>query len=91
LLSFFGGTFTVPQFAELQRISSSQELSQIIAGNNILNAFAMVSVSVLLMIFHQIGFPLSVIFTVLGGGNILMASGLIFFYRLDFNKFWRFE
>ncbi|RPJ78547.1 MAG: MFS transporter, partial [Alphaproteobacteria bacterium] len=49
LLALFGGFFTVPQFAELQRISSGMELSRIIAGNNILNAMAMVSVSLLLM------------------------------------------
>jgi hypothetical protein len=89
-LSFFGGIFTVPQFAELQRITSSQELSRIIAGNNIINALAMVSVSVMLMIFHQMGFNLSVIFGVLGVLNMVMSIVLIFYYRQEFNKFWRF-
>lgn len=89
-LSFFGGIFTVPQFAELQRITGAHELSRIIAGNNIINALAMVSVSVMLMILHQLHFPLSIIFGVLGILNILMGVGLIFFYRHEFNKFWRF-
>jgi MFS family permease len=89
-LSFFGGIFTVPQFAELQRITGTHELSRIIAGNNIINALAMVSVSVMLMILHQMHFPLSIIFGVLGVLNILMGVALIFFYRHEFNKFWRF-
>ena len=89
-LSLFGGVFTVPQFAELQRITSSLELSRIIAGNNIINAAAMVSVSVLLMILHQQHMPLSMIFAVLGMLNIGMSVALIFFYRNEFNKFWRF-
>lgn len=89
-LAFFGGVFTVPQFAELQRVTGVHELSRIIAGNNIINAFAMVSVSVLLMILHQLRFSLSLIFQILGILNILMSMVLIFFYRREFNKFWRF-
>lgn len=89
-LSFFGGVFTVPQFAELQRITSKLELSRIIAGNNIINSLAMVSVSLMLMILHQLGFNLSIIFGVLGVLNMLMSVTLIFYYRNEFNKFWRF-
>jgi MFS family permease len=89
-LALFGGFFTVPQFAELQRISASHELSRLIAGNNILNALAMVLVSVLLMILHQRHFSLATIFGVLGGLNISMSIALIYFYRNEFNKFWRF-
>ncbi|MGZ3807841.1 MAG: MFS transporter [Bacteriovorax sp.] len=89
-LSFFGGVFTVPQFAELQRVTSHAELSRIVAGNNIINSLAMVAVSILLMIFHQLGFSLSVIFELLGILNIFMSIALIFFYRREFNKFWRF-
>ncbi|MBC7538869.1 MAG: MFS transporter [Bacteriovorax sp.] len=89
-LSLFGGVFTVPQFAELQRITSGLELSRIIAGNNIINALAMVSVSVLLMILHQQHLSLSIIFGVLGFLNMVMSVVLIFYYRGEFNKFWRF-
>jgi MFS family permease len=89
-LSFFGGVFTVPQFAELQRITAAHELSRIIAGNNIINALAMVSVSVMLMILHQMHVSLAIIFGILGLLNILVGIGLIFFYRHEFNKFWRF-
>ncbi|MDD4975139.1 MAG: MFS transporter [Bacteriovorax sp.] len=89
-LSLFGGVFTVPQFAELQRITSGLELSRIIAGNNIINALAMVSVSILLMILHQQHLSLSIIFGILGVLNVVMSIILIFFYRAEFNKFWRF-
>jgi ABC-type Fe3+-siderophore transport system permease subunit len=89
-LSFFGGIFTVPQFAELQRITSQGELSRIIAGNNIINALAMVSVSLMLMIFLQKHLNLSIIFGILGFLNMSMCIYLIFFYRNEFNKFWNF-
>lgn len=89
-LSCFGGAFTVPQFAELQRITAGLELSRIIAGNNIINALAMVSVSLLLMVLHQQQVSLANIFGIIGFLNVLMSVALIFFYRSEFNKFWRF-
>ena len=89
-LALFGGFFTVPQFAELQRITSGLELSRIIAGNNIINSLAMVTVSILLMILLQKEFSLSTIFGVLGFLNLAMSIGLILFYRFEFNKIWRF-
>ena len=85
LLSLFGGMFTVPQFAELQRVTNESELSRVVAGNNIINALAMVSVSVLLMIFHQQHFSLSLILGVLGFLNILMCVLLMYFYKEEFN------
>lgn len=89
-LSLFGGFFTVPQFAELQRITSELELSRIIAGNNIINALAMVAVSVLLMFLHQQHISLGNIFGILGILNVCASISLIYFYRNEFNKFWRF-
>jgi MFS family permease len=90
LLSFFGGMFTVPQFAELQRISQTHELSRIIAGNNIVNALMMVLVSLLLMILHGMKLSLSSIFAILGMLNLAMCISLLYFYRDEFNKYWRF-
>ncbi len=90
LLSVFGGMFTVPQFAELQRITNGDELSRIVAGNNIINALAMVSISLILMVFHQQHFSLSLIMGILGFFNILMCVALMYFYKEEFNKFWRF-
>lgn len=90
MLSLFGGMFTVPQFAELQRVTKESELSRVVAGNNVINSLAMVSVSILLMIFHQQKLTLSTILGLLGFLNILMCLGLVYFYKEEFNKFWRF-
>ena len=90
LLSFFGGMFTVPQFAELQRVTPDGELSRIVAGNNIINSLAMVSVSLALMVFHAQHLSLSVILAILGFLNVVMCLVLMFFYKDEFNKFWRF-
>ncbi|MDO9183935.1 MAG: MFS transporter [Bacteriovorax sp.] len=89
-LAFLGGVFTVPQFAELQRISSGLELSRIIAGNNILNTFSIVSIALLLTVLHQQHISLSIIFGIIGFLNIIMSMVLIYNYRNEFNKFWRF-
>lgn len=90
MLSLCGGMFTVPQFAELQRVTKESELSRVVAGNNVINSLAMVSVSVLLMIFHQQKFSISTILAILGFLNVGMCIGLVFFYKEEFNKFWRF-
>jgi MFS family permease len=90
LLSFCGGMFTVPQFAELQRITADNELSRIIAGNNIINSLAMVTISVILMFFHQQKYSLSLILGILGFFNIGMCIALLYFYKEEFNKLWGF-
>lgn len=90
LLSFFGGMFTVPQFAELQRVTPDGELSRVVAGNNIINALAMVTVSLFLMIFHSQHLSLSIILAIFGVFNMLMCMALMYFYKEEFNKFWRF-
>lgn len=90
LLSFFGGMFTVPQFAELQRVTPDGELSRVVAGNNIINALAMVTVSLFLMFFHSQHLSLSIIVAILGVFNMLMCMVLVYFYKEEFNKFWRF-
>lgn len=89
-LSVFGGMFTVSQFSDLQRITAGNELSRVIAGNNIINALLMVLVSVLLMVMHQMKLPLHAIMAVLGIFNIFMCIVLLFFYKEEFNKVWRF-
>ncbi len=90
LLSLFGGMFTVTQFAQLQIKTPEGELSRIVAGNNIVNAAAMVTISVMLMIFHGQHFSLSLILGILGFFNIMMSVVLLYFYKDEFNKLWRF-
>lgn len=89
-LSVFGGMFTVPQFAELQRITDDGELSRMVAGNNIINSLAMVVISVILMVFHQQKYSLSLILGIMGFFNISMCIALLYFYKDEFNKLWRF-
>ena len=90
MLSFFGGMFTVSQFTELQRVTADEELSRVVAANNIVNSLMMVMVSVLLMILHQQQLPLHVIMVILGMLNIGMCVLLLFFYKEEFNKFLKF-
>ncbi len=90
LISIGGGIFTVPQYAEIQHISSPKTLSRVIGANNLYNAVFMVSVSILLMVLLQANLPLSVIFGFLGVLNIGAVIVLSFFYRDEFNKYWRF-
>ncbi|NOT78388.1 MAG: MFS transporter [Bacteriovoracaceae bacterium] len=90
LLSLFGGMFTVTQFAQLQKITPLGELSRIVAGNNIVNAATMVTVSLLLMFFHGQQFSLSLILGILGVLNIFVCIILLYFYQSEFNKLWRF-
>jgi MFS family permease len=90
LLSFFGGKFTVTQFAELQKIVDRKELSRVVAGNNVINSLMMVVVSLLLMVFHGMKLSLSSIMAILGVLNILMCIALLAYYKDEFNKWWKF-
>jgi len=89
-MSFCGGIFTVPQYAEIQNISSERTLSRVIGANNLYNAVFMVLVSILLMLLLQANFPLSLIFGFIAVLNIGAVLVLSFFYRDEFNKFWGF-
>ena len=90
MLSLFGGMFTVPQFAELQKVTHESELSRVVAGNNVINSLAMVTVSILLMILHQQKLSLSSVVSILGFLNVFMCIGLLYFYKAEFKKFLRF-
>lgn len=89
LLSFFGGMFTVPQFAMLQNITKHTELSRIVAGNNILNSLTMVLVSVMLMVLHQIHMPIALIFFVFGVLNILFCIYLFVSYKEELSTLFK--
>ncbi|NJL24594.1 MAG: hypothetical protein HC902_05105 [Calothrix sp. SM1_5_4] len=55
----FGGFFILPLYTLLQERSRPEVRSQVIAGNNILNALFMVIASLLVMGFHgaNLSFP----------------------------------
>jgi MFS family permease len=82
-LSFFGGMYTVTQFAELQNIALATEISRIVAGNNVLNSLFMVVVSLLLMIFYKLNFPLWLILLILGILNIVVGFVLVYCHRQE--------
>jgi MFS family permease len=90
LISFFGGIFTVSQYSELQRIVDKTSLSQVIAGNNILNALFMVMVSLLIMVLHKMNLNLAVIFGIVGILNIGACMLLVFFHKKEFENWWSF-
>lgn len=80
LLSFAGGIFTVTQFARLQSITKQDELSRIVAGNNIVNSLAMVLVSVMLMALFAFKLELWQIFGIFGILNLLVTFALFLNY-----------
>lgn len=58
LFSIAGGVFIVPLYALIQKISHPDHRSQIIAGNNVLNAFFMVIASVVNVILLKMHLPI---------------------------------
>lgn len=89
-ISFLGGIFTVLQFSELQLSVEKSSLSKVIAGNNILNAIFMVTVSLLIMFLHQMDLGHHVIFAIIGILNIGTGVVLSFFHREEFERYWSF-
>lgn len=81
LISLFGGLFTVPQFSKLQMEAEPAELSRIVAANNIINALAMVLVSVLIMGLAMMMASTSTIFIVLGVLNSIATFYLYQVYK----------
>lgn len=72
LVSISAGLFVVPLYSMLQKRTPSSERSQIIAGNNILNASCMVIGSVLMAILFTY-LPVTAIIIILGISNLIAA------------------
>ncbi len=72
-LSVSAGIFIVPLYGLLQRATSSNERSQIIAANNILNALLMVVGSLSLTFLFQLGTSVSSALLILSAINIVVA------------------
>ncbi len=79
LLGAFGGFYSVPLYALVQKRSRREHLSRIIAANNILNAIFMVFASVLSIGILGLGFSIPELFLVLAALNIVVA---IYIYSL---------
>jgi 1-acyl-sn-glycerol-3-phosphate acyltransferase len=72
-MSFFGGIFIVPLYALVQDRSDSKSLSQVIAGNNVMNALFMVISSVMIMVLYKFEFTVPEIFLIFAGLNLIVA------------------
>jgi 1-acyl-sn-glycerol-3-phosphate acyltransferase len=79
LLGAFGGFYSVPLYALIQKRSKRQHLSRIIAANNIINSLLMVGAALLSIAVLQSGFSIPQLFVVIAILNALVA---IYIYSL---------
>jgi len=73
LIGAFGGFYSVPLYALIQKRSKRQHLSRIIAANNIINACLMVGASIMSMILLNIGFSIPELFLIIAVLNAIVA------------------
>ena len=79
MLGAFGGFYSVPLYALIQKRAQPQLLSRIIAANNIINSIFMVAASLLSIAILQAGYSVPELFVVLAVLNILVA---VYIYTL---------
>lgn len=72
-LSMFGGFLIVPLYSFVQWRSKPEERAQIIAGNNIVNAFGITGGSLALMAAFSLGFDAVDVLLGIGVANVLVA------------------
>ncbi len=74
LLGAFGGFYSVPLYALVQRRANRQQLSRIIAANNIINAFFMVLASVMAITVLASGYTIPQLYILLAILNAAVAA-----------------
>jgi 1-acyl-sn-glycerol-3-phosphate acyltransferase len=79
LIGVFGGFYSVPLYALIQKRSKRQHLSRIIAANNIINSLLMVGAAILSMIVLKSGFSIPELFLIIAALNVLVA---VYIYTL---------
>jgi hypothetical protein len=79
LLGAFGGFYSVPLYALIQKRSNRQHLSRIIAANNIINSLLMVGAAVLSIVVLKSGFSIPELFLIIA---VLNAAVAIYIYTL---------
>ena len=79
LLGAFGGFYSVPLYALIQQRAKREQLSRIIAANNIINSVFMVVASLLSIAVLNIGFSIPELFLILAALNVVVA---IYIYAL---------
>ena len=79
MLGAFGGFYSVPLYAMVQERANRQQMSRIIAANNIINSLFMVGAAVLAISVLTLGFSIPQLFLILAALNALVA---IYIYTL---------
>ena len=74
LLGAFGGFYSVPLYALIQKRSKRKHLSRIIAANNIINALLMVGAAVLSVAMLKSGFSIPELFLAIAVLNAVVAA-----------------
>lgn len=77
LMGIFGGIYMVPLYTLLQKKSSKEYRSRMIAANNILNAIFMVVAAIIAIVVLNLGFSIPQLFTLTAFLNILFGFYLI--------------
>lgn len=79
LLGAFGGFYSVPLYALIQKRAERKHLSRIIAANNIINSLLMVGAAILSIIVLRSGLSIPELFVIIAVLNALVA---IYIYSL---------
>ena len=79
MIGAFGGFYSVPLYALIQKRSKREHLSRIIAANNIINALLMVGAAVMSMALLRSGFSIPELFLIIAVLNALVA---VYIYTL---------
>ncbi len=74
ILGAFGGFYSVPLYALIQKRSKREHLSRIIAANNIINSILMVCAAVTSVVVLNAGFSIPELFLIIAGLNVLVAA-----------------
>ena len=86
MFALFAGFYSVPLYTYMQLHSGLGERSQIVAGNNILNALFMVVASILLIVLFSFGYSIGNAFLIFSIINLILAY---FTYKLCSHEFLR--
>ena len=79
LIGAFGGFYSVPLYALIQKRSKREHLSRIIAANNIINSLLMVGAAIMSMVLLKSGMSIPELFLVVAALNAVVA---VYIYAL---------
>jgi len=79
MLGAFGGFYSVPLYALIQKRSNPRHLSRIVAANNIINSLMIVSAAIVSILVLKSGFTIPQLFLVVAALNAIVA---VYIYSL---------